>query len=133
MSATQERLQKPQLILAQSRDNDKEAQCNADNLANLATTMVSSFRSAAGGSQVQTAATEDNKEDKANVEGVGVCLGKETPIISQSRRVDNFEEQLKEIDAAIYGDVAGALNTLHIEHVTGTTSFLRKDSHTSHA
>lgn len=36
-----------------------------------------------------------------------MCLDKETPIISQSRRVYNFEEQLKEIDTAIYGDVAG--------------------------
>ena len=68
MKATQERLQKPQLTLAPSRDSDRETQRNAVILAQPAMVMDSSLRSAVEGGHAQTAVIKDNKGGKADME-----------------------------------------------------------------
>uniref|UniRef100_A0A7N2L935 Uncharacterized protein n=1 Tax=Quercus lobata TaxID=97700 RepID=A0A7N2L935_QUELO len=91
----------------------------------------SSLRSAAEGGHAQMVAVKDNEGGKANVESVLMHTDKEIPRIPQSQQFYNFKEQLKEIDAAIYGDTAGATNPHHAKYVTGMVDMLPLSTCTS--
>jgi len=84
MRATQERLQKPQLVLAPS-NSDRETQRNTGILAQPAMVMDSSLRSAAEGGHAQMATVKDNEGGRADVESVLVHTDKEIPRIPQSQ------------------------------------------------
>ena len=84
MRVTQERLQKPQLVLAPP-DSDRETQRNTSILAQPAMVMDSSLRSAAEGGHAQMATVKDNKGGRADVESVLVHIDKEIPRIPQSQ------------------------------------------------
>ncbi|XP_050281194.1 uncharacterized protein LOC126722088 [Quercus robur] len=80
LRATQERLQKPQLVLAPSRDSDKEVQKNPDLHIQAVTGSDRHSQSPMKGTDPQTMAVKDNEKGKANV---GVVVATTEVKISQ--------------------------------------------------
>ena len=70
-------------------------------------------------------AVKDNEKGRANVGGVVAFTKVEIPRIFHAQRGCQFEEQLKEIDATIFGDTADTTNHHHAEQSTGMTEAIQ--------
>ena len=103
LRATQERLQKPQLVLAASRDSDMELQKHAEPHIQAVTGPDQFSRCAVKGNHPQATVVQDNGKGKADVGVVDAITKEKIPQIPHKQHGCQFEEQLKVIDAAIFG------------------------------
>ena len=110
LRATQERLQKPQLVLATSRDSDMELQKHAEPHIQAVTGPDQFSRCAVKGNHPQATMVQDNGKGKANVGVVEAVTKEKIPQIPHKQHECQFEEQLKVIDAAIFGETANTTN-----------------------
>ncbi|KAK7860162.1 uncharacterized protein CFP56_042202 [Quercus suber] len=133
LRATQERLQKPQLVLAPSCDSDREVQRNTVSSARAAIVLNRPPRSAVGETHFQT--TEEKVKEKGTADVGLVVAGSEVeiPRIPHAQRGCQFEEQLREIDAALCGDTTDTTNLHHAEQITDMTKTLQTNVQLSSA
>ena len=132
LRATQERLQKPQLVLAPSRDTDKEVQKNPDLHIQAVTRSDRHSQSPVKGTNPQMMAIKDNEKGKAEMGVVVVTTEAKIPQIPHKPRGSQFEEQLKEIDTAIFGDTLDTTNHHKAMQSTGMTEVIQTNVQATH-
>nr|POE81045.1 hypothetical protein CFP56_61636 [Quercus suber] len=96
----------------------REVQKNVDLYVQAATRSNWYLRSAVKETHPQTTAVKDNEKGRADVGVVGAVTEVEIPRIPHAQQGCQFEEQLKEIDAVIFGDMAHITNHHHAEQST---------------